>query len=416
MLTNEISTLTILILAFILFDFLLNYILDSMNAKSWDNSIPIELASIYDEEKYSKARSYNIAKGKLSNIENIFGTVLIFCFLYFKVFAIIHLQISNYTQNQFLQTLLFFGLYLIVLSIVSFPFEIYNIFIIEEKFGFNKMTWKTLILDKVKGFILGIIIGGGLLSLFVWIYNIAGDNFWIYTWLSFAVIIILLPMFYTSLIVPIFNKLLPLETGALRDAIEKFGNKVKFPLSNIFVIDGSKRSTKANAFFSGVGRKKSIVFYDTLIKEQSDDELVSILAHEVGHYKKKHILKSLVVSLLQMGFMLYLLSLFIKNPSLTNALGLQTEIAVLHLGLMAFVLLYSPISMFASIGINILSRKNEYEADNYAKENIGTSEHLISSLKKLSAHNLSNLNPNKWYVFFHYSHPTLLERIQKLKE
>lgn len=158
------------------------------------------------------------------------------------------MQISNYTQNQFLQTLLFFGLYLIVLSIVSFPFEIYNIFIIEEKFGFNKMTWKTLILDKVKGFILGIIIGGGLLSLFVWIYNIAGDNFWIYTWLSFAVIIILLPMFYTSLIVPIFNKLLPLESGALRDAIEKFGNKVKFPLSNIFVIDGSKGAQKLTHF------------------------------------------------------------------------------------------------------------------------------------------------------------------------
>ena len=221
-------------------------------------------------------------------------------------------------------------------------------------------------------------------------------------------------MFYTSLIVPIFNKLNPLEAGSLREKIEAFAKKVSFPLTNIFVIDGSKRSTKANAYFSGLGSKKTIVLYDTLINEQTEEELVSVLAHEVGHYKMKHIQKGMVIGVLQMGALLFLLSLFINKPALTQALGLQTDVPVFHLGLIAFSLLYSPFSMITGIFMNLLSRKNEFEADNYAKENTGTGAHLITALRKLSANNLSNLNPNKWYVFFHYSHPPLLERVRNL--
>lgn len=221
-------------------------------------------------------------------------------------------------------------------------------------------------------------------------------------------------MFYTSIIVPIFNKLNPLEEGALREKIELFAKKINFPLTNIFVIDGSKRSTKANAYFSGLGNKKTIVLFDTLINEQTEDELVSVLAHEVGHYKMKHIQKGMIIGILQMGALLFLLSLFINKPELSQALGLQTDIPIFHLGLIAFSLLYSPISMLTGIFMNILSRKNEFEADNYAKENIGTGIYLISALRKLSANNLSNLNPNKWYVFFHYSHPPLLERVRNL--
>ena len=251
-------------------------------------------------------------------------------------------------------------------------------------------------------------------SLFVWFYTIAGTLFWIYAWILFSAFTIFFAMFYTSIIVPIFNKLNPLEDGTLREKIETFAKKINFPLTNIFVIDGSKRSTKANAYFSGLGSKKTIVLFDTLINEQTEEELVSVLAHEVGHYKLKHIQKGMIIGILQMGALLFLLSLFINKPELSQALGLQTDTPIFHLGLIAFSLLYSPISMLTGIFMNMLSRKNEFEADNYAKENIGTGNYLISALRKLSANNLSNLNPNKWYVFFHYSHPPLLERVRNL--
>ena len=334
--------------------------------------------------------------------------------LWWKGFAFVHIYITQFTLSPILQAVLFFGVFAVASSIIGLPFELYSIFVIEEKFGFNKMTWKTYLSDKIKGILLGASIGGILLSLFVWFYTIAGTLFWIYAWILFSAFTLFFSMFYTSIIVPIFNKLNPLEEGALREKIELFAKKINFPLTNIFVIDGSKRSTKANAYFSGLGNKKTIVLFDTLINEQTEDELVSVLAHEVGHYKMKHIQKGMIIGILQMGALLFLLSLFINKPELSQALGLQTDIPIFHLGLIAFSLLYSPISMLTGIFMNILSRKNEFEADNYAKENIGTGIYLISALRKLSANNLSNLNPNKWYVFFHYSHPPLLERVRNL--
>lgn len=244
----------------------------------------------------------------------------------------------------------------------------------------------------------------------------AGTYFWIYAWGLFTAFTVFITLFYTTLIVPIFNKLKPLETGSLRQKIEIFSQQVQFPLTNIFVIDGSKRSTKANAYFSGLGSKKTIVLFDTLINEQTEEELVSVLAHEVGHYKMKHIQMGMLIGIAQMGAILFILSLFINRPALSQALGLQTDIPVFHLGLIAFSLLYSPISTITGIFLNMLSRKNEFEADNYAKSTTGTGEHLISALRKLSSNNLSNLNPDKWYVFFHYSHPPLLERVRNLKK
>lgn len=414
MLTQGISILTIIILAFILFDFVLEFILDSMNAKSWDLPIPQELNGIYDEEQYAKARNYHKAKEQLGSIATILSTLIIVMFLWWKGFAMVHIYISSITQSPILQALMFFGAFSIASDIIGLPFELYGIFVIEEKFGFNKMTWKTYVSDKIKGYLLGAIIGGVLLSLFVWFYTFAGKLFWVYAWILFTAFTLFFTMFYTSLIVPIFNKLKPLEDGSLRAKIEAFAQKINFPLTNIFVIDGSKRSTKANAYFSGIGSKKTIVLFDTLINEQTEEELVSVLAHEVGHYKMKHIQKGMLIGILQMGALLFLLSFFINKPQLSQALGLQTDLPIFHLGLIAFSLLYSPFSMITGIFMNIFSRKNEFEADNYAKEHTGTGEHLITALRKLSANNLSNLNPNKWYVFFHYSHPPLLERVRNL--
>lgn len=414
MLTQGFSVLAIIMVAFIVADYALGLVLDIRNARSWSLPIPAELEGIYDAEKYEKARQYHKAREKLALVSGTLSTILIIGLLSLKGFAFIHLKIAALTASPILQALLFFALFALAADLIGLPFQIYSVFVIEEKFGFNKMSWKTFVADKLKGYLLGAVIGGALLSVFVGFYLFAGKLFWLYAWILFSAFSIFIAMFYTSVIVPIFNKLKPLEEGSLREKIEAFAQKTGFPLTNIQVIDGSKRSTRANAYFSGLGKKKSIVLYDTLISEQSEEELVSVLAHEIGHYQLKHIRKGIFISILHTGIILFLLSLFINHASLTQALGLQSEVPVFHLGLIAFSLLYSPISTLTGLFMHQLSRKHEFEADNYAKAQTGTGEYLVSALKKLSANNLSNLNPDKWYVFFHYSHPPLLARVRNL--
>jgi STE24 endopeptidase len=274
------------------------------------------------------------------------------------------------------------------------------------------MTVKTFILDKIKGWVMMIIVGGGILALIIWFYTLTGTQFWLYAWATVAVFTLFMNMFYSRLIVPLFNKQSPLETGMFIDKISAYAKTVGFKLDKIFVIDGSKRSTKANAYFSGFGNEKRVTLYDTLINDLEDEEIVAVLAHEVGHYKRKHIIFNLVASILLTGFTLYILSIFISNPILSNALGVN--IASFHIGLIAFGLLYSPISQITGLIMNLFSRKFEYQADDYAK-NTYKGEPLITSLKKLSKNSLSNLTPHPAYVFMHYSHPTLLERIKNLK-
>ncbi|HMU99303.1 MAG: M48 family metallopeptidase [Chitinophagales bacterium] len=414
MISEGYSFIFWLIIIFILFEALLNFILDRRNSQSWLLPIPEILKDVYNQEQYTKAQKYHAESERLAAISSLFGIILTLGFLIFKGFAFVYLWIGTLVDSELLQILLFFGFFMIVSDIISLPFSLYSTFVIEEKYGFNKMSLKTFILDKIKGYALGILIGGLLLSAFVWFYQNTGQLFWIYAWILFTVFSVFMAMFYTSWIVPIFNQLRPLEEGNLRTKIEEFAAKVQFPLTNIFVIDGSKRSTKANAYFSGLGSKKTIVLYDTLIAEHSEDELVAILAHEVGHYKLKHIQKSLAIGILQMGIVLFVLSWAVSFPQLTSALGLESNKPVFALGLIAFSMLYAPISTLTGLLMNIYSRKNEFEADNYAKENTGSGVFLISALKKLSSNNLSNLNPDKWYVFFNYSHPPLKNRIEKL--
>jgi STE24 endopeptidase len=267
-------------------------------------------------------------------------------------------------------------------------------------------------LDKLKGYLLGAVIGGVILSVLLLLVDSLGVNFWLVFWVAISLFMFIMNMFYTSLILPLFNKLSPLEEGELRDAITAYAKQVDFPLTKIFVIDGSKRSSKANAFFSGLGKKKKVVLYDTLIENHSIQELVAIFAHEVGHYKKKHIQQGLVLSVLQTGLMLYILSLLIFNTELSIALGGDTM--RIHLNLIAFGILYSPISMITGLLMNMLSRKNEFEADQYASETANGAD-LAGALKKLSADNLSNLLPHPAYVFFNYSHPPLLKRISAIE-
>ncbi len=407
------QTLFYLLLAIIMIKFLFDSFINALNSKHFNDEIPSELKGVYNDKEYLKSQAYKKVNYKFSLIMSAFSIVLTILFFLFDGFAFVDNIARNISSNIIVITVIFFGIIIFASDILTFPFSYYKTFVIEEKFGFNKSSLKTFILDKIKSWLMMVIIGGGLLSLITWFYQVTTNNFWLYTWALITIFTIFMNMFYSKLIVPLFNKQTPLEDGELKTAIENFSQKADFKLSNVFVIDGSKRSTKANAYFSGFGSQKRITLFDTLINDLETDEIVAVLAHEVGHYKKKHIIYNLILSIILTGFTLYILSLLVGNSTLSQALGV--EIASFHLGLIAFTILYSPISEITNLFMNGLSRKFEYQADDYAKNNFG-SEALISSLKKLSKNSLSNLTPNKWYVKIHYSHPTLLQRILNLKK
>lgn len=407
------TTLFYLLITIIIIKFLFDTFLNALNAKHYNDSVPKELNDVYNEEEYLKSQKYKGVNYKFSLITSSFSLLLTLLFFAFDGFAFVDKIANELSNNPILITLLFFGIIFFASDFISIPLAYYKTFVIEEKFGFNKTTKTTFFLDKIKGWVMLIIIGGGILALISWFYMITTSTFWLYTWLLISIFSIFTNMFYSKIIVPIFNKQTPLESGELKTAIENFAKKVGFKLKNVFIIDGSKRSTKANAYFSGFGSQKRITLYDTLINDLNTDEIVAVLAHEVGHYKKKHIIYNLLLSIALMGFTLFILSLLVGNSQLSQALGVEQ--ASFHIGLIAFGILYSPISEITSFFMNALSRKFEYQADDFAKYSFDA-EPLISSLKKLSKNSLSNLTPANLYVKFHYSHPTLLQRIKNLRK
>lgn len=406
------NTLFYIILAIVVFDFVLERLLDYLNSTMWSSKIPDELKGIYDPDRYEKSQKYEKENQKFGLLTSSFSLTVMVTMLFLAGFAIIDNWAREISSNPVVIALIFFGILGLAMDILSTPFSLYDTFVIEEKYGFNKTTLKTFFLDKIKGWLLSLVIGGGLLALIIWFYMLTGKMFWIYTWLLISGFMVFMTMFYSTLIVPLFNKQTLLEEGELKTAIRNFADKVGFKLENIYVIDGSKRSTKANAYFSGLGAKKRIVLFDTLIEDLDKNEILGVLAHEIGHYKKKHTKKGMIISVLQTGLTLYILSLLIGNPELSKALG--AEQTGFHLGLIAFGILYSPVSTILGLGMNMFSRKNEFEADAFAGRNYHP-ESLMTALKKLSVKNLSNLRPHPVVVFFHYSHPPLLERLKRLK-
>lgn len=401
-----------IIIGLVVADFVFDRVLLYLNSTQWSDQLPEEVKGIYDEDKYRSQQAYEKENFRFSMISSSFGFVVLLLMFLLSGFAWVNGVALTVSANAILAALVFFGILMLASDLLNTPFTVYDTFVIEEKYGFNKTTPKTFILDKLKGWLLGAVIGGGLLALIIYIYQLTTHQFWMYAWLIISAFSIFMVLFYSNLIVPLFNKQTPLPEGELKSAIERFSSKVGFKLDNIYVINGSKRSTKANAYFTGLGAKKRIVLYDTLINDLSTSELVAVLAHEIGHYKKKHVLWGLLLGMLQTGILLYIFSLFVGNPILSAALGVAEP--SFHIGLIAFGVLYSPISMITGLGMNILSRKNEYEADAFAAEHLGAGE-LASALKKLSVKNLSNLRPHWAYVFFHYSHPTLLQRLKALR-
>lgn len=408
----EKTSLFYVILIILVVQYLIHQILEYLNAKRFKSTVPAELTDVFDDVEYRKSQKYKLTNYRFGLVSDGFSLILTIGFLWFGGFEWVDQITRSISTDTIPMALLFFGLITLGSAVLGIPFSYYKTFVIEEQYGFNKTTKKLFFLDKIKSGILTAVLAGGLLSLFILFYEWAGPQFWIYTWILVGVFILFTNLFYSRLIVPLFNKQTPLDDGSLKKAIENYAQKVGFELKNIFVIDGSKRSTKANAYFSGLGKEKRITLYDTLIHDLSEEEIVAVLAHEVGHYKRKHIIFNLTVSLALTGFTLYILSLFINHPDISLAIGVSTP--SFHAGLVGFALLYSPISEITGLAMNYLSRKFEFQADNYAKTTFAAAP-LVTSLKKLSKNSLSNLTPHPAYVFVHYSHPPLVERIRNLK-
>lgn len=399
------------IIIILIFDHLLGEWLSYLNAKWYKKPVPKLLEDVYDSETYRKSQEYKEENNRFGMFSSWFTFLATLCFLIFDGFAIVDHWARMISSNEIMIALIFFGLLTLGSSLLGLPFSYYHTFVIEGKYGFNKTTKKLFFIDLLKSGLLSAILGGGILALIVWFYQLTNTNFWWYVWVLVSGFSLLMVFFYTKIIVPLFNTQKPLAEGSLKEKIYAYAQTVGFRLKNIFIIDGSKRSTKANAYFSGFGKTKQITLYDTLVNDLEEDEIVAVLAHEVGHYKRKHIIYNMMLSVLITGFTLYILSLTVGNAAFSQALGVSGH--SFHVGLVAFALLYSPVSTLTGLLMNMLSRKFEYQADAYAR-NTFQAEPLIESLKKLSRNNLSNLTPHPLYVFFNYSHPTLYQRIKRL--
>jgi STE24 endopeptidase len=407
------QTIFFIIIAILVFNFLLERILFLLNKKRWNLPIPTELADVYDVDKYQKMQEYRKHSAKFSLLFAIWSFLIILLFLTLGGVPLVDSWARSIMPNAIVVALIFTAIIGWTSDILDTPFDVYGTFVLEQKFGFNTSTVKTFIFDKLKGWLLGAIIGGCLLALFIWFYQTTGTFFWLWAWFAFSAFTLFMTYFYSDIIVPLFNKQKPLEEGELRSAIEAMCTKAEFPLDNVYVIDGSKRSKRANAYFTGLGKRKRIVLYDTLIEQLSIEEITAVLAHEIGHYKHKHSIWGLVSGAVQTLASLYILSLMLNYQVFTDALGVY--VPAIHVGIFAFGILYSPVSLILGIVGNYYSRKHEYTADAFAAS-LHLGDALISGLKKLSANNFSNLNPHNAYVFFHYSHPTLLQRVQAVNK
>ena len=406
------ETLFNVLITIIVLNFLKDSILDYLNSTYFNNEIPKIISDIYDNEKYLKSQEYKKTQYKFNRISSIYSLLILLLFFYFDGFLIVDNYCRSLFDSEIVISLSFFVIIYFGNDILSIPFSLYYTFIIEERFGFNKTSFKTFITDKLKSWLLTILFGGGILCFIILQFESVGQNFWIVAWAFISILTVLIQGLYAQVIVPLFNKQTKLEDGELKSEIEKYSTNVGFNLSNIFVIDGSKRSTKANAYFSGFGKQKRVTLYDTLINKLNKEQIVAVIAHEIGHYKKNHIIFNLLFSIIQTGIMLYILSLLIYMPIFSEALNIENH--SFHIALVTFSILYTPISEISSLIFNLFSRKFEYEADEYADKSFD-GKYLIQALKVLTKDSLSNLTPHPKYVWWHYSHPTLLERINQLR-
>lgn len=403
----------VLIASAVLAEFVLHLVADRLNLRALGAELPGEFADVYEAERYRKSQEYTRARTRFKLIPGLFDLVAFLAFWGLGGFRWLDESARALGWGPVATGLVFIGSLVLVRSLSSLPFKWYSTFVIEERFGFNKMTPRTFWMDTLKGLLLTAVLGLPLLAAILWCFGVLGDSAWLWCWLLVTCFTLLIQFIAPTWIMPLFHKFTPLEEGELRAAVLSYARRVSFPLEGLFSIDGSKRSTKANAFFTGFGKHKRIALFDTLIEKQGTQEMVAIVAHEIGHYQRGHILKRMATGILQAGFVFFLLSQFLSNQALFQAFGVQ-QVSV-YAGLVFFSLLFSPIEMVISFFMGAVSRKHEFEADAFARETTGDGESLARALKVLAADSLENLTPHPFYVKLHYSHPPVMQRIAALR-
>ena len=403
------------IVAFILIDFLVGSVLEYLNEKSKNVPMSPVATEIFSADEYAKSLEYGTAKYKVERLTSTLSTVVMLSAIILGWFAWLDEAIRERIGNNLLVTVAFFGVLIFGVMIANLPVSYYSTFVIEEKFGFNKTTKKLFVMDSIKQMLLSIVLGLPVVYLIAWIYQSLESKFWLVGWLAVTAISLFMFIFGTRIFLPMFNKLKPLREGELRSEVEAYCQSQGFPLSKLWEMDASKRSTKLNAFFSGMGKVKIIGLYDTLIEKLTTKETVAVLAHEVGHYKRKHVYTMFAFSNVQTLVIFVLLGSLLGNPNLSKALG--SDAPSFHLSMITFFLLFTPVSTVLGLINNSFSRYNEYQADQYSIDTYpGARDHMYSAFKKLSVESLSNLNPHPWYVAVHYTHPPILDRLANLKK
>ena len=407
-----LNTIAFIILAAIVLDVVVNIVADKLNLKMLQAELPKPFQGVYDAHQYRKSQDYLRVNTRFGWVSAMVNLAAILLFWFQGGFPAIDNWVQSFGKGPVLTGLMYMGTLMFFYALLSQPFSIYATFVIEERFGFNRTTWRTYLLDLLKGLALAILLGAPLLAGILAFFEYAGNHAWLYCWVVVVLYMLVVQYIAPTWIMPIFNKFTPLEDGELKSAILSYAGSIKFPIENVYVMDGSKRSKKSNAFFTGFGAHRRIVLFDTLIKQHTTGELVAVLAHEMGHYKKRHIIQSLILGILQTGLMLYLLSLFVSYPGLFEAFYVPQP--SVYAGLIFFGMLYSPLDFFIGLFMKIRSRRNETAADRFAVETTQDPQSMADALKKLSVHNLSNLLPHPFYVFLNYSHPPVLQRIRAI--
>ena len=407
------ATYYYIIISALLIDYLLSTVSGILNMNSITKDVPIEFQGYYDKDKYAKSQSYLREKTRFGMFSGTFSLVITLVVIHTGAFGILDNIVRSYSDHFIVNGLMFFGILFIINDIINIPFSIYGTFVIEERYDFNKTTWKTFISDKLKGYGLTIVLGSMIITPILYFFQIYETNGWLIAWALMTAFMIAIQPLFVHVIAPMFNKFESLEDGDLRNSIEDFAKKVNFPIGRIDVMDGSRRSAHSNAYFSGFGKSRRIALFDTLIEKHSNEEIVSVVAHEVGHYKKKHVISGTILGILETGLMLYVFNYFMSDQDLFNVFSVDN--VSVYCGLVLFGMLYSPVSLLTSVFSTALSRKNEFEADSYALETTKRPEPLISMLKGLAASNLSHLTPHPFMVFLSYSHPPVAERISAIR-
>jgi len=403
----------IVILGTLFGTFILKLVSDVMNLKAAGADLPYEFQDVYDRDAYEQSQRYLRHATVFSLVTAAFDLVVLLVFWFSGGFNFLDLLVRSAGFSSLVTGLFYIGVLLLLQSLISLPFSVYQTFVLEEKFGFNKTSPVTFMADKVKAAFLAFLLGTPVLAGLLWFFENSGSLAWLWAWAAVSLFGFLLQYIAPTLIMPLFNKFTPLEDGELKGTIMEYARSVGFPLTGIYVIDGSKRSAKANAFFTGFGKQKRIALFDTLVENHSVTEIVAVLAHEIGHYRKKHILISMVLSVINMGVVFFLLSVFMNNRALFDAFFMD-ELSV-YASLLFFSLLYSPVEFILSVFLQFLSRRHEFQADHFAVTTYSGGSTLVEALKKLSRKNLSNLTPHPLYVFLNYSHPPVLQRIERIR-